>query len=71
MFPEFWGRLSVRPGLTGFSAVYLARDIAPQRKFHYDLLYIRNQSLGLDLRLILLSFWICLRGKCEAGGKKV
>ena len=68
--PGFHERLSVRPGLTGIATVYKPKDIHPRDKFHYDLLYIRNQSLWLDLRLIALSFWISFRGKWEAREKK-
>ena len=69
--PGFHERQSVRPGLTGIATVYKPKDIHPQDKFHYDLLYIRNQSFWLDLRLIALSFWISFRGKWETRGKKV
>jgi len=68
--PYFHERLSVRPGLTGLATVYLPKDVPPLRKFRYDLLYIRKQSLWLDLRLIVLSFWISFRGKWETRGKK-
>jgi hypothetical protein len=33
-------------------------------------LYVRHQSLWLDLRLILLSFWITLHGTWEVRGTK-
>jgi len=68
--PYFHERLSVRPGLTGLATVYLPKDVPPQRKFRYDLLYIRKQSFWLDMRLIFLSFWISFRGKWETRGKK-
>jgi lipopolysaccharide/colanic/teichoic acid biosynthesis glycosyltransferase len=69
--PGFWKRLSVRPGLTGITTIYKAKDISPHKKFRYDLLYVRNQSFWLDLRLIIMSFWISFRGKWETRGKKV
>ena len=50
---------------------YIPKDITPRRKFRYDLLYIRKQSLWLDLRLIVLSFWVSFRGRWETRGKKV
>ena len=68
--PYFHERLSVRPGLTGLATVHLPKDVPPQRKFRYDLLYIRKQSFWLDMRLIVLSFWISFRGKWETRGKK-
>ena len=64
-------RHQVRPGLTGIAQVYADRDIPRRQKFKYDVLYIRKQSFGLDLRLIALSFWITFRGKWEhRGGRK-
>jgi lipopolysaccharide/colanic/teichoic acid biosynthesis glycosyltransferase len=68
--PGFERRCQVRPGLTGVAQVYAARDIPRRQKFRYDLLYIRRRSLALDLRLIILSFWITFRGTWESTGRK-
>ena len=68
--PGYEERHSVRPGLTGIAQIYARRDIPRRQKFKYDLHYIRRQSFGLDLRLILLSFWITARGSWEARGAK-
>jgi len=69
--PGYHERHSVRPGLTGLAQVYLPTDAPRPEKFHYDLLYIKNQSFFLDLKFIFLSFWITFRGKWESRGKKV
>jgi hypothetical protein len=53
----------VLPGLTGIAQIYAPRDIPRRHKFKYDLLYVRRQSIWLDVRLILLSFWITARGR--------
>ena len=63
--PGFHERLQVRPGLTGIAQIFAPRDVPRRHKFRYDLLYIRRQSFLLDLRLILLSFWITFRGAWE------
>jgi lipopolysaccharide/colanic/teichoic acid biosynthesis glycosyltransferase len=63
-------RCRVRPGLTGVAQIYAPRDIPRRNKFRYDKVYIRVQSFGLDVRLILLSFWITFRGTWEVRGKK-
>ena len=68
--PGFAARASVLPGLTGIAQIYAPRDIPRRHKFKYDLLYVRRQSIWLDVRLILLSFWITARGSWEARGKK-
>jgi lipopolysaccharide/colanic/teichoic acid biosynthesis glycosyltransferase len=69
--PGFDKRHSVRPGLTGLAQVYLSSDAPRLQKFRYDLLYIRQQSFWLDLKLIFLSFWITFRGKWESRQKKL
>jgi lipopolysaccharide/colanic/teichoic acid biosynthesis glycosyltransferase len=68
--PGYQDRHSVTPGLTGVAQIYADRDIPRRYKFRYDLLYIQTQSFWLDLRLILLSFWITFRGKWEVRGFK-
>ena len=60
--PGFASRCAVRPGLTGVAQIYAPRDVIRRHKFRYDRLYIKRQSFGLDVRLILLSFWITFRG---------
>src|SRR5262249_54963775 len=69
--PAFYSRLAVRPGLTSLATIYIPKDSAVRRKFRYDLHYISQQSTSLDLRLILLSFYISFRGKWETRHKKV
>jgi lipopolysaccharide/colanic/teichoic acid biosynthesis glycosyltransferase len=64
--PGYEERHKVSPGLTGLAQVYAPRDIPRRQKFRYDLLYIKKQSLWLDIRLVLLSVWISVRGKWEA-----
>jgi lipopolysaccharide/colanic/teichoic acid biosynthesis glycosyltransferase len=68
--PGYATRITVRPGLTGIAQIYAARNISRRFKFRYDSLYIKRQSLWLDLRLILLSFWISFHGTWEARGPK-
>lgn len=69
--PGFWTRLAVRPGLTSVATIFIPKDSPPRRKFRYDLLYIRRQSLLVDLYLIGLSFWISFRGKWETRERKL
>jgi lipopolysaccharide/colanic/teichoic acid biosynthesis glycosyltransferase len=69
--PGYEARHRVRPGLTGVAQVYARRDLPRTGKFRYDLLYIRRAGMWLDLKLILQSFWITLRGSWEHRGPKV
>jgi lipopolysaccharide/colanic/teichoic acid biosynthesis glycosyltransferase len=68
--PGFKERLAVRPGLTGIAQIFADRDVSRERKFRYDLWYIRRQSFWLDIRLIILSFYISFRGRWEVRGNK-
>ena len=68
--PGFERRIRVRPGLTGLAQVYAPRDVRRRQKFRYDRLYVERRSWCLDLRLILLSFWISLLGRWEVRGRK-
>jgi lipopolysaccharide/colanic/teichoic acid biosynthesis glycosyltransferase len=68
--PGFVQRCAVPPGLTGIAQIYAPRDVSSRQKFRFDLLYIRRRSFLLDLRLILLSFWITIRGTWGAREKK-
>jgi lipopolysaccharide/colanic/teichoic acid biosynthesis glycosyltransferase len=68
--PGFAERHSIRPGLTGVAQIFAPRDIPRRQKFRYDRLYIRRRGFWLDVRLILLSFWITFRGRWEHRGDK-
>jgi len=68
--PGFEHRIKVRPGLTGLAQIYARRDIPRRQKFRYDHLYVNRRSWLLDVRLILLSFWISVHGTWEARGRK-
>ena len=54
--PGYARRLDVKPGVTGFAQLQLAADsdlTSVRHKVAYDLYYVANQSLLLDVRLIL------------------
>lgn len=69
--PGFAERHRVRPGLTGVAQIFAPRDIPRRHKFRYDRIYIRRRGFWLDVRLILLSFWITFRGRWEHRGDKL
>ncbi|MBQ2730645.1 MAG: sugar transferase [Clostridia bacterium] len=48
----FKNRLAVTPGLTGLAQVNGGYELEPEEKILYDMQYIREQSLWLDLKLI-------------------
>lgn len=67
----FRERLTVRPGLTGIAQIFADRDTTRERKFRYDLFYISRRNFCLDLRLIILSFYISFLGRWEVRGGKL
>jgi lipopolysaccharide/colanic/teichoic acid biosynthesis glycosyltransferase len=69
--PGYEARHQVRPGLTGLTQVYAPRDISRTRKFRLDRVYLKRASFWLDLKLILLSFWITGRGEWEKRNRRI
>ena len=45
-------RHDVRPGLTGLAQVNGRNALTWEKKFQYDVEYVRNVSLGLDIKII-------------------
>ena len=56
--PEFALRLQVKAGLTGYAQVYGKYNTPPYDKVQMDLMYMADQSILEDLRLMLLTFKI-------------
>ena len=56
--PEFSERHRVLPGLAGLAQVSGDFYMTPRQKLRFDRLYIRNRSLGFDVKLLFLAFMI-------------
>jgi hypothetical protein len=59
-------RSTVRPGVTGWAQIRYgyANNLAEEtEKMRYDLYYIKNRSLWLDLRIMLMTVATVLFGK--------
>jgi len=56
-------RLSVRPGLTGWAQVNGGKLLSKDNKVKLDEWYVRNASLWLDLRIVLMTLKMVLRGE--------
>lgn len=56
----FSNRLAVTPGLTGLAQVNGGYDLKPEEKIIYDMEYIKNQSLRLDIKLIFSTIAVVL-----------
>lgn len=69
--PGYEERHLIRPGLTGLTQVYAPRDLSRTSKFRLDRLYLKRANLWLDVRLILLSFWITGTAQWEARDRRL
>lgn len=59
-------RLSVKPGLTGWAQTKHTYDQSlddVREKLKYDLYYIENMSLRMDLKILIRTIWVVLSGK--------
>lgn len=65
--PEFFYRLKVKAGLTGYAQVYGKYNTTSYDKLKLDLMYIRKYSLLLDLKLILMTPKIMLMKESTEG----
>jgi exopolysaccharide biosynthesis polyprenyl glycosylphosphotransferase len=64
--PIYYRRLKVRPGLTGWAQVKHKYDESVEDvrvKLRYDLFYIENMSLRMDMKILLTTIYTVLRGK--------
>jgi lipopolysaccharide/colanic/teichoic acid biosynthesis glycosyltransferase len=59
--PQYWQRLVVRPGLSGFAQTRMGREEAWAEKLAHDLEYIADRSVGLYLRVVAATIWRVLR----------
>ena len=50
--PQYWQRLVVRPGLTGFAQTRMGREPSWGEKLAHDLEYVADRSVGLYLRVV-------------------
>ena len=64
--PQYWQRLVVRPGLTGFAQTRLGRELSWQEKLAHDFEYIADRSVGLYLRIVGATIWRVLRQSARA-----
>lgn len=53
--PDFKYRVNVKPGITGLAQVLGKYNSTPDDKLRYDLLYIRNYSFLLDIKILFLT----------------
>jgi len=63
-------RLSVKPGLTGLAQIHGRYDLTLGEKVQYDLYYIQNYSLALDIEILIRTFSMIVKEELFNGRKK-
>jgi lipopolysaccharide/colanic/teichoic acid biosynthesis glycosyltransferase len=64
--PQYWQRLVIRPGLTGFAQTRMGREESWSEKLAHDLEYIADRSVRLYLRVVAATIWRILRQSAAA-----
>lgn len=65
--PEFKYRLAVKAGITGLAQVFGRYTTAPENKLKFDLLYIKNYSVWLDINILLRTAGVIFKRDYSAG----
>lgn len=55
--PEEFRRHDVRPGITGLAQVSGRNNLSWEEKFEYDIQYVNDRSLFLDIKIIFLTVY--------------
>jgi lipopolysaccharide/colanic/teichoic acid biosynthesis glycosyltransferase len=64
--PLYKRRLSVKPGITGWAQIKQGYDTSIEdvkSKVRYDLFYIENMSFRMDIKILLMTFYVIITGK--------
>ncbi len=65
--PKYLDRHLVKTGITGWAQIHgLRGDTSIPERVRYDLYYIENWSLLLDLRILMVTVWQLFRGQYNA-----
>ena len=59
--PEQKRRQDVLPGITGWAQIKGRNALTWEDKFNLDIWYVDNVSIGLDLKILFLTFWKVLK----------
>lgn len=69
-YPAFAYRKRVKGGLTGYAQVYGKYNTSAEDKLKLDLFYIENQSLLLDLKILVMTVLVVFRKESTEGFEK-
>ena len=69
--PQYWQRLVVRPGVTGFAQTRITREALWEFKLAHDLEYIADRSIGLYLRVLMATAGRVARRTVIGAGRRL
>lgn len=55
-------RFDIKPGITGLAQVLGRNELSWDERFRYDIYYVDNCSLFLDIKTIIITIWIIISG---------
>jgi lipopolysaccharide/colanic/teichoic acid biosynthesis glycosyltransferase len=64
--PQYWQRLVVDPGMTGFAQLRMTRETSWSEKLAHDLEYIADRSVALYVRIAAATAWRVLTSPFRA-----
>jgi len=68
--PEQARRHEVRPGITGLAQIKGRNAMAWEEKFRWDVYYVDNQSVLMDIKILFITLWkVARREGIQAGGE--
>jgi len=68
--PEQARRHEVRPGITGLAQIKGRNAMAWEEKFRWDVYYVDNQSVLMDMKILFITLWkVARREGIQAGGE--
>ena len=67
--PEFAFRMKVRAGITGYAQLYGKYNTLPYDKLKFDLYYIEQYSIWLDIKLMILTLKILFTKESTEGAE--
>lgn len=65
--PHYKYRMAVKPGITGLAQVMAKYSTSVDDKLRFDLMYVRNYSLALDLKIMLQTIRVVLQREQAQG----
>lgn len=67
--PGFSQRLAVKPGITGLAQI-TGLFLRPEEKIIYDIEYIKNRSLWLDIKILVSTIGVVILGDKQSRSRK-